>query len=159
MRYEAEGSALDKDYPHLRIGALDLAEFLDGMPGQPDCGALTIFTGTIRDQHLGRAVSGIRYEAHLQLAERRLAEIEQEAAARFGAQLRVAHAVGELQVGDTSVVILARAGHRGEAFAAARWAIDTIKLAVPIWKEERYLDGDSQFLEGEPLQPVDPRQN
>ncbi len=57
-------------------------------------------------------------------------------------------------MGDASVVVVARAPHRAEAFAACRWAIDTIKQAVPIWKEERYADGDSRFQEGTPLKSV-----
>jgi molybdopterin synthase catalytic subunit len=137
----------------LRQGALNLAEWLSQpMPG--DCGGLAVFAGTVRDVHEGRAVTGINYHAHTALAERRLAEIEEEAARRFGVQVAVAHAVGELKVGDASVVIVVRAGHRAEAFEACRWAIDTLKQTVPIWKEERYADGAARFLEGTPIKTV-----
>lgn len=137
----------------LREGALNLAEWL-AQPAPLDCGALAVFAGTVRDTHEGRAVQGIHYSAYAPLAEARLAEIEREAAQRFGARVALAHAVGELLVGDISVVVVVRAGHRTEAFAACRWAIDTIKQAVPIWKEERYVDGDSRFLEGTPIKGV-----
>jgi molybdopterin synthase catalytic subunit len=137
----------------LRQGPLDLADWL-GAPMPAHCGGLAVFAGTVRDAHEGRAVSGIRYHAHPALAEARLAEIEAEASRRFGAEVAVAHALGELKVGDASVVVVARAPHRAEAFAACRWAIDTIKQAVPIWKEERYADGDSCFQEGTPLKSV-----
>jgi molybdopterin synthase catalytic subunit len=137
----------------LRQGALNLAEWLSQpMPG--DCGGLAVFAGTVRDVHEGRAVTGINYHAHTALAERRLAEIEEEAARRFGVQIEVAHAVGELKVGDASVVIVVRAGHRAEAFEACRWAIDTLKQTVPIWKEERYADGAARFLEGTPIKNI-----
>ena len=137
----------------LRQGALNLAEWLAGpMPGH--CGGLAVFAGTVRDVHEGRAVTGIKYHAHTALAERRLAEIEAEGARRFGVQLSVGHAVGELKVGDASVVIVVRAGHRAEAFEACRWAIDTLKQTVPIWKEERYAEGPARFLEGTPIKPV-----
>jgi molybdopterin synthase catalytic subunit len=137
----------------LRQGALNLAEWLAGpMPGH--CGGLAVFAGTVRDVHEGRAVAGIKYHAHAALAERRLAEIETEGAKRFGVELDIGHAVGELKVGEASVVIVVRAGHRAEAFAACRWAIDTLKQTVPIWKEERYAEGPARFLEGIPIRTV-----
>jgi molybdopterin synthase catalytic subunit len=137
----------------LRQGALDLGEWLS-RPMPAHCGGLAIFAGTVRDTHEGRSVTGIKYHAHTALAERRLAEIEAQAAARFGAEISVAHAVGELKVGEASVIVVARAAHRAEAFAACRWAIDTIKQSVPIWKEERYADGEARFLEGRPIRNV-----
>lgn len=137
----------------LRQGALDLAEWL-AQPMPPHCGGLAVFAGTVRDVHEGRSVTGINYHAHTALAERRLAEIEAEAAQRFGVEVSVAHAVGELKVGEASVIIVVRAGHRAEAFAACRWAIDTLKQSVPIWKEERYADGAARFLEGTPIKNV-----
>jgi len=137
----------------LRQGALDLAEWLaQPMPGH--CGGLAVFAGTVRDLHEGRVVTGIKYHAHAALAERRLAEIEAEAAQRFGVRIDIGHAVGELKVGEASVVIVVRAGHRAEAFEACRWAIDTLKQTVPIWKEERYADGPARFLEGTPIKTV-----
>jgi molybdopterin synthase catalytic subunit len=136
----------------LREGPLAIAEWIAAAP--PNCGALAFFAGVVRNTHEGRAVTGIRYHAHAPLAEARLLEIETEAARRFEAVVRLAHAIGELQVGDASVVVVAWSGHRAEAFAACRWAIDTIKTAVPIWKEERYADGESCFQDGTPLQDV-----
>lgn len=137
----------------LQQGALLLADWLTE-PAPAHCGALAFFAGTVRNQHEGRAVSGMLYHAYAALAEVRLLEIETEAAARFGVVARVAHAVGELAVGDVSVVVVVHARHRGEAFDACRWTIDTIKQSVPIWKEERYVDGPSRFLEGQPLKAV-----
>jgi molybdopterin synthase catalytic subunit len=137
----------------LHEGALDPAAFL-AAPAPPPCGALAFFAGTVRNEHAGRAVTGIHYTAYAPLAEARLAEIEDEAAQRFGAIVKLAHAVGELVVGETSVVVVVRAAHRGEAFAACRWAIDTIKHSVPIWKEERYADGEARFLDGTPIRAV-----
>jgi molybdopterin synthase catalytic subunit len=139
--------------PRLQQGALPLADWLTE-PAPAHCGALAFFAGTVRNQHEGRAVSGMRYHAYETLAEARLLQIETEAAARFGVVARVAHAVGELTVGDVSVVVVVHAPHRAEAFDACRWAIDTIKQSVPIWKEERYVDGPPRFLEGQPLKAV-----
>jgi molybdopterin synthase catalytic subunit len=139
----------------LREGALNPAEWL-AKPMPPHCGGLAVFAGTVRDNHQGRVVTGIRYHAHAALAERRLAEIESEAARRFGVECEVAHATGELKVGEASVIIVVRAGHRAEAFDACRWAIDTLKQTVPIWKEERYAEGEARFLDGTPIKNIEP---
>ncbi|MFX6819234.1 molybdenum cofactor biosynthesis protein MoaE, partial [Acinetobacter baumannii] len=82
----------------LRDGALNLADWL-AAPQPPDCGGLAVFAGTVRNEHEGRAVRGMRYHAHRALAEARLREIEAEAAERFRVVVEVAHAVGELAIG------------------------------------------------------------
>lgn len=138
----------------LREGALDTADFLADAVAAGD-GAEILFAGTVRNLHQGRAVVSIHYHAHPALAEQRLREIEREGEKKFGVRLRVAHATGLLQVGDASVVVLARGGHRAETFGAARWAIDTIKRAVPVWKEEHYADGSVVFQDGVPIESVE----
>lgn len=135
--------------PRLRQGSLNLAEWL-AHPMPSYCGGLVVFAGTVRDIHEGRSVTGINYHAHTALAEKRLAEIEAEAAQRYNIHVSVAHAVGELKVGDASVVIVIRSGHRAEAFAACHWAINTLT----VWKEERYVNGPARFLEGTPIRNV-----
>lgn len=143
-----------KSLPRLRDGALNLADWL--VEAQPaDAGALAVFAGTVRNEHLGNAVSGMTYHAHRGLAEARLREIEAAAEARFKVHVLVAHAVGVLAIGEISVIVVIRGGHRAEAFEACRWTIDTIKQAVPIWKEEHYVDGAVRFLEGVPIKPVE----
>lgn len=130
---------------------LDLAALLaDTM--QPDSGALVVFGGTVRNENDGRGVSGMEYTAYAPLAEKVLAEIEQAIVQQFKVQkCRIVHRVGELAVGDLSVLVVVRAAHREEAFAAARHAIDTLKQRVPIWKNEHYNDGNSRYLEGTSL--------
>ncbi|MDN5940095.1 MAG: molybdenum cofactor biosynthesis protein MoaE [Salinisphaera sp.] len=115
----------------------------------PGTGAMVLFTGTVRDENGGKPVVALEYSAYEPLAERRLAEIEAEAeAAHPGVRCRVCHRVGRLTVGDTSVAVLARAAHRAEAFAAARWAIEAVKHQVPVFKLEHYADGSQAWLEG-----------
>lgn len=143
-----------KSLPRLRDGALNLADWL--VESQPaTAGALNLFAGTVRNIHEGAAVRGMTYHAHRGLAEARLREIESATEARFGVRAVVAHAVGALAIGEISVIVVIRGGHRAEGFEACRWAIDTIKQAVPIWKEEHYVDGQARFLEGTPIQPVE----
>jgi molybdopterin synthase catalytic subunit len=115
----------------------------------PDAGALVIFAGTVRRTNDGREVTALEYSVYAPLAERRLSEIEAEAERRFNATAcRIRHRVGPLAIGETSVLIVARAPHRTEAFAAARYAIDTVKHDVPIWKRETYADGSEAFVKG-----------
>lgn len=122
----------------------------------PASGALVIFYGTVRNENDGRPVQAMTYEAHVALAEKALREIEAEAITRFGVQhCRIQHRIGLLQLGEPSVLIVVRAGHRDAAYAASRYAIDEVKQRAPIWKEEHYADGDRRYLDGVPLQRKD----
>ncbi len=115
-------------------------------------GALVIFYGTVRNENDNRPVHSMTYEAHIGLAEQVLADIEVEARKKFGVQhCRIQHRIGHLELGEPSVLIVVRAGHRAEAYAASRYAIDELKTRAPIWKEEHYADGDSRYLDGVPL--------
>lgn len=116
---------------------------------RPDCGALAVFCGTVRNHHQGRAVTGLEYTSHVPLAERIIAEIEQETRAKFDVPVcRVQHRVGRLDIGGIAIVAVVRSGHRAEAFAALRYAVDSTKHRAPIWKEEFYPDGTSEFVQG-----------
>lgn len=116
---------------------------------RPDCGALAVFAGTVRNHHQGRAVTGLEYTAHVPLCERIIAEIEAETCARFHVPVcRVQHRIGRLGIGETAIVAVVRSGHRAEAFAALRHAVDATKHRAPIWKEEFYPDGSSEFVQG-----------
>jgi molybdopterin synthase catalytic subunit len=104
---------------------------------RPDCGAVALFVGTVRDHRDGEKVSAISYTAFAEMAEKEFARIAAEAAARWpiGA-VYVAHRTGKLAVGEASVVIAVSAPHRAEAFDACRHAIEALKKIAPIWKEE-----------------------
>ncbi len=115
-------------------------------------GAVVTFAGTVRNEHAGRSVRAMTYEAHVPLAEKALRALEEEVVARFDVRrCRIRHRVGTLQLGEPSVVIAVAAAHRAEAFEAARYAIDELKRRAPIWKEEHYEGGESRFLDGVPL--------
>jgi molybdopterin synthase catalytic subunit len=116
-------------------------------------GALVIFLGTVRDENDGQPVGSMAYEAHVSMAEKVLAEIEQEALARFEIRrCRIQHRIGTLQLGEPSVQIVVRAAHRAAAYEASRYTIDELKQRAPIWKEEHYTSGESRYLDGVPLQ-------
>lgn len=108
------------------------------------CGAVVVFGGTVRDHAEGRlGVSELVYEAYAGQVEPRLAAIAAEARTRWPGIGRVVlwHRTGSLGVTEVSVVVAVSAPHRGEAFEAARFAIDTLKSTVPIWKHERWAGG------------------
>ena len=131
-----------------------LLEPILGGAEHPDCGGLAVFAGTVRDHHQGRSVVRLRYTAYVPLAERLLREIEERTIERFGApHCRVAHRLGMLEIGEVAVYCVARAPHRNEAFAACRHLIEEVKRTVPIWKEEFYADGSSEFVAGCSIRP------
>lgn len=93
-------------------------------------------------RHAGRSVDALDYEAHETMALRILASIADEIEARFGVErVAIVHRLGDVPLGDASIVVAAAAPHRDAAFAAARYAIDETKARAPIWKAERFADG------------------
>lgn len=124
---------------------------------RPDCGAVVLFSGTVRDHAEGRpGVSVLEYEAYAEQVEPRLAAIASEARARWPVLGRVAllHRVGRLELTESSVVVVVSALHRAEAFAGARFGIDTLKATVPIWKRETWEGGSDWGLDAHPVDPV-----
>lgn len=110
----------------------------------PGSGAVVTFSGTVRDHSPGRpGVAGLEYEAYEEQAEPRMAAIVAEARRRWPTLERVAlwHRVGVLGIGESSVLVVVSSPHRAEAFEAARYCIDTVKLSVPIWKLETWEGG------------------
>jgi molybdopterin synthase catalytic subunit len=125
--------------------------------GQPDCGAVVLFSGTVRDHAEGRpGVTSLEYEAYEDEVESRLSAIAAEARRRWPALGRIAllHRVGALAVGETSVVVVVSSPHRPEAFDAARFCIDTLKETVPIWKRETWEGGTDWATCSHPVQSV-----
>ncbi len=131
------------------------AAALEAKAMAPSCGASVSFAGVVRDEHEGKKVLRIEYEAAPDLALAAMEEIEREARKRFPVHcVLIAHRTGTLEVGEASVVICASAAHRGAAFDACRWAIDTLKETVPIWKKEHFASGEAAWVKGNPLRAV-----
>lgn len=113
----------------------------------PHAGACAVFEGWVRDHNDGRPVRGLRYEAYVELAEAEGLRILDEARARFAIVKACAvHRTGDLELGELAVWVGVSAAHRDAAFSACRWIIDEVKSRVPIWKHERYADGDAGWL-------------
>ena len=110
----------------------------------PGAGGIVIFSGVVRNQTGGRPVKFLEYEAHPPMAEAKMREIGEAIRNRWSGIRRVVmqHRVGRLEIGESSVLIAVSAAHRGEAFAACQYAIDTLKRTVPVWKKEHFEDGE-----------------
>jgi molybdopterin synthase catalytic subunit len=105
-------------------------------------GAVCVFDGIVRDNSRGRKTLHLDYEAYREMALEQMRGLAAEAVTRFGVRdVAVVHRLGRLYVGETSVLIVVASAHRGAAFDACRWLIDTLKKTVPIWKKEQFVDG------------------
>jgi molybdopterin synthase catalytic subunit len=114
----------------------------------PRNGATVLFLGTVREVNDGRPVSGIDYSGYEPMAERELATIVEETAARFGTtDLVVEHRLGTLELAEVSVAIAVAAPRRAAAMDAARHVIEELKRRVPIWKLEHYVDGTREWVD------------
>jgi molybdopterin synthase catalytic subunit len=135
-------------------GSLD-ASAVAQIVASPDCGAIATFVGIVRDEHGGRRVLWLEYEAYEPLAIKAFARIDEEAGERWPSiALAIHHRIGRLEIGEASVVIAAASPHRPEAFAACRYAIERIKQIAPIWKHEHFEGGDV-WIEGATADPMD----
>jgi len=109
--------------------------------GEQD-GAIVTFDGFVRNQSHGRMTSYLEYEAYEPMALGKMKEIAGQIHQQFRIhRVAMAHRLGRLEIGETSVFIAVSAPHRGAAFDACRYAIDTLKKTVPIWKKEYFADG------------------
>jgi len=130
-----------------RIDATALTEQLKGGAD----GAVCSFDGIVRDNTRGRRTLHLDYEAYEEMALDQMRGLAAEAIAKFGVRdVALVHRLGRLMVGETSVLIVVASAHRGMAFEACRWLIDTLKKMVPIWKKEQFEDG-AVWADGEPF--------
>jgi molybdopterin synthase catalytic subunit len=145
MPSQDPGEARTGDLVRLVHEPIDLTALLGSSPAD---GAACLFVGVVRNENQGRSVERLEYEAYEEMALPLMEEIAAETRRRFPMTgVRLVHRLGCLEVGEASVAIATTSPHRGEAFAACRFAIDTLKAKVPIWKKEHYADGTA-WLEG-----------
>jgi molybdopterin synthase catalytic subunit len=124
----------------------------------PQCGAVVLFSGTVRDHADGRSdVVALDYEAYVEAAIERFAQIGDETRRRYPTAGRIVlwHRIGHLGLGESSVIAVVSAPHRPEAFEAARFAIDALKESAPIWKKEHWSGGSDWGTDAHDL--VSPR--
>ena len=114
-------------------------------------GAVAVFEGVVRNQTRGRKTLYLDYEGYEPMALKQLRELATQALEKFAVRdVSIVHRLGRLELGETSVAIVVASAHRGVAFDACRWIIDTLKKTVPIWKKEYFEDG-AVWADGEPF--------
>ena len=114
----------------------------------PGNGALVVFEGVVRDNANDKKVRFLEYEAYESMALKKIEEVGLETRQKFEIRdIAIVHRLGYMEIGECSIVIAVASAHRGAAFDACRYAIDTIKKVVPIWKKESYEDGEV-WIEG-----------
>jgi molybdopterin synthase catalytic subunit len=143
------------DLIHLGHDPIDAAALVRHVRADSD-GAIVIFDGCVRDNSHGRRTLYLDYEAYESMAIEKLNEIAADIHTKFSIdRVAIAHRLGRLAIGETSVFIAVSAPHRAAAFDACRFAIDTLKRTVPIWKKEYFADG-AVWADGElPPPPAD----
>ena len=110
-------------------------------------GAVVLFLGTTREFTAGRQTASLDYESYGEMAQRKMAELEAEARQRWSLiEVTLVHRLGHVGLGEASVAIAVSSPHRGDAFTAGQWLIDTLKEIVPIWKKENWSDGTSEWV-------------
>lgn len=111
-----------------------------------------IFLGTVRNRSEGRRVVGLEYDVYREMAESRMRRIEREVRKRWPVtKVSMVHRYGKLRVGEVSVAVAVSSEHRADAFAACRYAIDTIKSTLPLWKKEKPRRGRAEWVKGVPI--------
>jgi molybdopterin synthase catalytic subunit/molybdopterin converting factor small subunit len=141
----------DEPLAELTDGPIDTGQAVAAVSG-PSRGAVVIFLGTVRDHHAGRPVEKLTYSAYRTMAleglRRIVADLE---AGHENLRAAIVHRLGEVPVGEPSVVIAIASPHRAAAYDASRAALERLKAEIPIWKREHYADGGAEWREVEPL--------
>jgi molybdopterin synthase catalytic subunit len=126
---------------------IDTPELRDAIL-KPDDGAIVIFEGTVRNSARGKRVLSLEYHAYQDMALKMLQEVRELTLDRYPVrEVGIIHRLGPLDLEECSIAIVVASAHRAPAFEACRFAIDTIKKIVPIWKKEFYQDGEV-WIEG-----------
>ena len=125
---------------------IDTAEVLQSV-GSNLAGAVVLFLGTTREITGQKRTESLEYECYEEMAKKKLAELEAQARQRWPiVECHIVHRLGHLAIGEASIAIAVSSPHRGDAFEAGRWLIDTIKEVVPIWKKENWADGTDEWV-------------
>jgi molybdopterin synthase catalytic subunit len=142
----ADGARGDCAVIQLTYDVIDPSQILASVASH-EAGAVVLFLGTTREFTRGRRTLSLDYECYPAMAEKQLAELEAQARERWPLTgCTVVHRLGHLELGEASIAIAVSSPHRAVAFEAGQWLIDTIKQVVPIWKQEHWADGTSEWV-------------
>ena len=117
-------------------------------------GAVVVFNGITRDHTNSRQVLFLEYEAYIPMAKTKLEEIAIEMCSKWDNKVNMAHRVGRVEIGDSSLIVAVGSPHREAAFQASQYSVDRIKQVVPIWKKEHYEGGEIWIGDAEGFRPL-----
>jgi molybdopterin synthase catalytic subunit len=121
---------------------IDVDEVIESVR-DPGAGGIDVFLGTTRNHADGKKVFALEYEAYDPMALKMMLQIADDIKSKWNVcKISIVHRTGRVEIGEASVVIAVSSAHRKEAFEACRYAIDTLKKTVPIWKKEFFADGE-----------------
>jgi molybdopterin converting factor subunit 1 len=139
---------MDHPMAELTVEPIELGRLIARV-ADPGAGAIATFLGTVRNVARGREVLWLDYEAFDEMAVLELERVARTVTEQHGCiRTAIAHRTGRLEVGEASVAVAVSAAHRAAALTACQQAIDTLKQTVPIWKKERYADGEEWVSQG-----------
>ena len=125
---------------------IDTAQLVESAT-TPAAGAVVLFLGVSREFTADRQTIELHYDAYDEMATKELATLEAEARGRWPlVECAIVHRLGIVPLGEASVAVVVATAHRGDAFAAGQWLIDTLKERVPIWKQEHWADGTTEWV-------------
>ena len=125
---------------------IDVSNLLESMPS-PETGAVVVFLGVTREFTDERRTVQLKYEAYEEMALKELNRLEVSAREKWSlTQCMIVHRLGLVPIGEASVAVITASTHRKEAYAASEWLMDTLKKSVPIWKQEHWDDGSTQWV-------------
>jgi molybdopterin synthase catalytic subunit len=130
----------------LTTNPIDVAPLL-AQAQQPEAGAVVLFLGISREFTGEKQTASLSYEAYHEMAERELARLEAEARRRWDlVECAIVHRLGLVPISEASVAVVVSSPHRAAAFEAGRWLIDTLKDSTPIWKQETWTTGATEWI-------------
>ena len=117
-------------------------------------GAVVVFNGITRDQTGGRKVLFLEYEAYLPMAKAKLNDVAKEMCDKWDVSVVIAHRIGRVDIGESSLIVLVGSPHRASAYQASQYSVDRIKQIVPIWKKEHFDGGEVWIGDAEGFRPL-----
>lgn len=117
-------------------------------------GAVVVFNGITRDHTGGRKVLFLEYEAYLPMAKAKLNDVAKEMCDKWDVSVVIAHRVGRVDIGESSLIVSVGSPHRASAYQASQYSVDRIKQIVPIWKKEHFDGGEVWIGDAEGFRPL-----
>lgn len=144
---------MNHHYINITTESIDMSKVYENLT-DPNCGAQLVFTGVVRNNNENKSVAAVHYESFVPLAEKTFINLAHETNEKYPDVKRIAliHRIGTLAVGEISTVVGVATPHRAEAYEASRFLIEQLKLRLPVWKEEHYVDGAQKWLDGVTLE-------